>query len=187
MPPRSSRRVGAGAHLVLEVGLGRLRRHVDAGAGRVELPAVVDAAQAFLFVADRRTARRRGGGRRSGSGRPRRRSSRKAMRFSPSSRMRSGGQSGDGSSSERTAGIQYWRMRSPMGVPGPTRHSSFVVLDAQHGVPPEKRASPGQIKGGGRGLALPGAQPAVSARNKANLDAPSTPTPPLIKKTPPRP
>src|SRR5206468_2522720 len=47
----------------------------------------------------------------------------KAMRFSPSKRTRNGGQSGEASSSERTAGIQYWRMRSPPGVPGPTRQS----------------------------------------------------------------
>src|SRR5690606_40923450 len=40
-----------GADLVLEVALRRLRRHVDTGAGDVELPAVVDAAQAVLLVA----------------------------------------------------------------------------------------------------------------------------------------
>ena len=38
-------------HLGLEVRLGRLGRHVDAVAGDVELPAVVDAAQALFFVA----------------------------------------------------------------------------------------------------------------------------------------
>ena len=48
------------------------------------------------------------------------------MRFSPSSRTRSGGQSGAGSSSDRIAGIQYWRMRLPIGVPGPTRHRSSL-------------------------------------------------------------
>ena len=46
-----SRRVGLDAHLVLEVALGGLRRHVDAGAVHVELPAVIDAAQSFFFVA----------------------------------------------------------------------------------------------------------------------------------------
>src|SRR4051812_7325499 len=46
----------------------------------------------------------------------------KAIRFSPSSRMRSGGQSGLGSSSEVMLGIQNRRQRSPMGVPGPTWH-----------------------------------------------------------------
>jgi hypothetical protein len=43
--------ISADAHLVLEVALGRLGGHIDAGAGRVELPAVVDAAQTGLFVA----------------------------------------------------------------------------------------------------------------------------------------
>src|SRR5690606_9334342 len=38
-------------HLVLEIALGGLRGHVNAGARDVEFPAVVDAAQAFLFVA----------------------------------------------------------------------------------------------------------------------------------------
>src|SRR5690606_19034052 len=42
--------------------------------------------------------------------------------------MRTGGQSGAGSSSERMAGIQYWRMRLPMGVPGPTLQSSSLSL-----------------------------------------------------------
>src|SRR5215213_6013534 len=44
------------------------------------------------------------------------------MRFSPSSRMRIGGQSGLGSSSEVMPGIQNRRQRSPIGVPGPTWH-----------------------------------------------------------------
>ena len=43
-------RVGNRAYLVLEVRFGGLRRHVDAGAGRVELPAVVDAAQPVFLV-----------------------------------------------------------------------------------------------------------------------------------------
>ena len=94
----------------------------------VELPAVVDAAQAVFLVA---AEEHRGAAVRAGvlhRRRPRRRSSRKAMRFSPSRRRRTGGQSGDGSSSDSSAGIQYWRMRSPIGVPGPTRHSSLVVF-----------------------------------------------------------
>ena len=42
-------------------------------------------------------------------------------------------QSGAGSSSERIAGIQYWRMRSPIGVPGPTlqRYSLSVWLSTR--------------------------------------------------------
>jgi hypothetical protein len=35
--------------------------------------------------------------------------------------VRRGGQSGSGSSSDLTAGIQYWRIKSPIGVPGPIR------------------------------------------------------------------
>ena len=42
--------VGGDAHLVLEVALGGLGRHVDAVAVHVELPAVVDAAEAVLLV-----------------------------------------------------------------------------------------------------------------------------------------
>src|SRR5262249_55026008 len=42
------------ADLVLEVTLGRLIRHVDAGAGHVKLPAVVDAAQPALLVASKK-------------------------------------------------------------------------------------------------------------------------------------
>src|SRR5690606_23492015 len=38
-------------HLAAKVALRRLRRHVDARAGDVELPSVVDAAQALLLVA----------------------------------------------------------------------------------------------------------------------------------------
>ena len=40
-----------GSDLVLEIALGRLVRHVETAPGDVELPAVVDAAQAMLFVA----------------------------------------------------------------------------------------------------------------------------------------
>ena len=43
--------------------------------------------------------------------------SRKATSFSPSSCTRTGGQSGSGISQDRTAGIQYRRMVSPMAVP----------------------------------------------------------------------
>src|SRR5262245_4323231 len=45
------------------------------------------------------------------------------MRFSHSRRIRTGGQSGLGSSLDIMAGSQYWRMRLPIGVPGPT----FVI------------------------------------------------------------
>src|SRR5579872_6279548 len=43
------------------------------------------------------------------------------MRSSPRSRTRSGSLSARGSSSDLAAGIQYWRIRSPIGVPGPMR------------------------------------------------------------------
>ena len=45
--------------------------------------------------------------------------SRNAIRFSPSSFTRTGGQSAEGISSLRHAGIQNLRNRSPMGVPLP--------------------------------------------------------------------
>ena len=51
MPPSSHGRIGGDADLVLEVVLLRLVHHVDAGAGDVELPAVIDAAQAAFLVA----------------------------------------------------------------------------------------------------------------------------------------
>ena len=44
-------RIRDGPHLVLEAALRRLARHVDAGAALVELPAVIDAAQAVFLVA----------------------------------------------------------------------------------------------------------------------------------------
>ena len=46
--------------------------------------------------------------------------SRKAIRFSPRSRTRTGSESGPGSSLDMRAGTQYSRMSSPMVVPGPT-------------------------------------------------------------------
>src|SRR5229473_7210300 len=47
--------------------------------------------------------------------------SRNATSSSPSSLTRTGAQSGSGSSRVRSAGIQYRRIASPMGVPRPTR------------------------------------------------------------------
>src|SRR5262245_2207959 len=52
--------------------------------------------------------------------------SRKAMSFSPSSITRTGSESGDGTSDESMAGTQYWRIRSPIGEPGPTRVTSSL-------------------------------------------------------------
>src|SRR6184192_2368123 len=51
---------------------------------------------------------------------------RKAMRFSPRSRTRTGAPSRSGSSLVMSAGIQYWRNRAPVGVPGPTLQSSSL-------------------------------------------------------------
>src|SRR5580698_5744668 len=47
--------------------------------------------------------------------------SRKATRFSPSSRTRAGAPPGSGISAVRQAGVQYRRSNSPISVPGPTR------------------------------------------------------------------
>src|SRR5262245_46231608 len=51
---------------------------------------------------------------------------RKATRFSPSSRTRTGAPSASGSSAETSAGIQYSRSSAPIGLPGPTRQSSSL-------------------------------------------------------------
>ena len=70
---------------------------------------------------------------------------RKAIRFSPSRRTRTGGQSGAGSSLVSRAGIQYCRMRSPIGVPDPTRQSSSLsslVSIADPPCPPPVSAAP---------------------------------------------
>src|SRR5688572_15912801 len=49
----------------------------------------------------------------------------KAMRSSPNSFTRTGGQSGSASSDDgMVEGSQYSRTRVPIGVPGPTRHIS---------------------------------------------------------------
>ena len=51
MPLRSTHGYAAARHLGLEIGLGWLVGHVDAVAADVELPAVVDAANALFLVA----------------------------------------------------------------------------------------------------------------------------------------
>src|SRR5687768_15015656 len=56
--------------------------------------------------------------------------SRKATSFSPSNCTRTGGQSGSGISQDKTAGIQYRRMVSPIAVPEPVCvSSSFSATD----------------------------------------------------------
>ena len=61
---------------------------------------------------------------------------RKAMRFSPRSRTRTGAPSRSGSSLVMSAGIQYWRNRAPVGVPGPTLQSSSLSSLESIGGPP---------------------------------------------------
>src|SRR5438093_3971444 len=51
---------------------------------------------------------------------------RKAIRFSPSSRTRTGAPSRSGNSLDIRAGIQYWRNKFPVGVSRPTRQSSSL-------------------------------------------------------------
>ena len=46
--------------------------------------------------------------------------------------MRSGGPSGTSSSEESSAGIQYWRMSWPIGVPGLDAAHDLVVDIAKH-------------------------------------------------------
>src|SRR3989442_1867875 len=67
---------------------------------------------------------------------------RNPIRFSPSRRTRTGGQSGPGSSLEVKTGIQYCRMRSPVGVPGPTRQSSSLSsLESMVNLLPDERSA----------------------------------------------
>src|SRR5262249_9102103 len=51
---------------------------------------------------------------------------RNPIRFSPRRRARTGAPSADDSSLDVNTGIEYCRMRSPIGVPGPTRQSSSL-------------------------------------------------------------
>ena len=68
-------RVGLRVHLGLEIRLGRLRRHVDAVAGRCRTSSRDRRSAGLLLRCVRRTSRRRGAGRRSASCRPRQTSS----------------------------------------------------------------------------------------------------------------
>jgi hypothetical protein len=54
--------------------------------------------------------------------------SRKAISFSHMIISRTGSPSAL-TSEERQAGIQYWRMKAPITVPGPTRVRSILSLD----------------------------------------------------------
>ena len=58
--------------------------------------------------------------------------SRKAISFSPNSFSRVGVASA-ASSCGRQAGIQYSRISSPIGVPGPTRVQDVVAVHRKHG------------------------------------------------------
>ena len=122
--------VGLGVDLVLEVLVRRHVGHVDAVAVDVEFPAVIDAAEAVFLVAPEE---QRGAAVRAAmvhdADAPS--LSRKAISCSPSSSRRIGAPSGS-SSDDRHAGIQYCRMRSPIGVPGPTRAASRSRSPDQH-------------------------------------------------------
>ena len=120
--------VGPRLDLLPEVLIRRQIGHVEAIAGGVEFPAVIDAAQAAFLVAaeeQRRTTVRA-----AWSSTPIRPAlSRKAINRSPSSIKRSGSPSAS-SSDDRHAGNQYCRLSAPIGVLGPTRvSSSFSVCD----------------------------------------------------------
>ena len=126
-----ARRIRCEPDLVLEVILRRFVHHVGAGAGDVELPTVINAAQTALFVATKVAARRGGAGRvrRSSQCGPlchgKRRGPRRAGGHG------SGGPSGSATSRDRAAGIQYRRSALPIGVPWPTRvTSSFSSRDS---------------------------------------------------------
>ncbi len=64
--------------------------------------------------------------------------SRNATSCSPGSFRRMGAQSGPGSSVERSAGIRYWRMRLPIGAPGPTRVISALSSLLSMAPPPRE-------------------------------------------------
>src|SRR5437879_2781945 len=76
--------------------------------------------------------------------------SRKATSSSPSSLTRTGGQSGSGSSHARSAGIQYRRMVSPIGVPRPTRVTRSFSSRASMPGPSSLDRSPGAGTDAGR-------------------------------------
>ena len=75
---------------------------------------------------------RRGGGQDSGKQPTFPSLSRNITRFSPSSRIRLAGESGVGNSFDGSAGIQYSRIRLPMGVPGPTLGQQLVLFPGEH-------------------------------------------------------
>src|SRR5262247_2166331 len=67
---------------------------------------------------------------------------RKAIRFSPRRRTRTGAPSRSGSSLDMSAGIQYWRTRVPTGVPDPTRQRSSLSSLESMAVPPSEALAP---------------------------------------------
>jgi len=106
------------ANFVFEERVRRFARHIDAPPGNIEFPAVIDAAQPCSSLRPKNIgARRCGQNAATSPAAPA--ESRKAIRSSPSKRTRSGAPS-VAISSERTAGSQYARSASPIGVPDPT-------------------------------------------------------------------
>ena len=133
-PLTSRHGVRAGAHLVLERALLGLVGHVDAAPGHVELPAVVGAAQPALLVAaeEQRGARDAGSWRRAG---PPRRACRGRR---PGPRRAGAPSSADrrarAARTRGSAGIQYWRSRSPIGRAAADAAQELVVFPREHGV-----------------------------------------------------
>ena len=112
--------------LLLEVALGRLGRHVDAGAGRRRTSSRGRRSAGPPLRCGRRTATRRGAGRSSAT-RPTApdvvAEGDEVLAQQPDAHRRAVRRR---QLVEQQAGIQYWRIRSPIGVPGPTRVSSSL-------------------------------------------------------------
>ncbi len=126
MPLRSCVGYATALTLSLKSDLGRLVGHVDAAAVDVELPAVVDAAQSFFFIAAEEQ----------------RRAAVRAVVGDQAELVARGPERDQvlaeeaqahwcrrrvlAARSARKAGSQYSRMNAPMGVPGPTRQRSSL-------------------------------------------------------------
>ena len=118
---RAPGRIGGDADLVLEARAPRARSSCRRSGRRRRTSSRDRRSAGRIPRCGRRTARRGGAGRTRRAGRSGPRVSRNATRSSPSSRTRTGGQSGSAAPSASSAGIQYRRIVSPIGVPGPTR------------------------------------------------------------------
>ena len=119
--------VGLRMNLLAKVLLRRQVRHVDAVALGVELPAVIDTANAALLVPCHRTATHNdvGSDGPSHPPDPRGRGTRSASRPAASG---AADRRPATTSEDFTAGSQYCRIRSPIMVPGPTRVSCSLSI-----------------------------------------------------------